>query len=108
MTFLTARLGASLAVFAISFPAVALDSMQCGSRLVSVGDSQQEVLDICGQPDATSGLVQTNHPPPITPVGPQGVELNPNVVWIYSAAPGRMSKSLTFEGGALRVIRTGP
>jgi hypothetical protein len=32
--------------------------------------------------------------------------MNPNVVWIYLGGPGQMDKSLTFEGGSLRVIRT--
>lgn len=98
---------AGLGAFLSSPPGAALDSMQCGSQLVSVGDSQQQVLDACGPPDATHGLVQTNQPAPNTPVGPEGVSLNPNVVWIYLGGPGQMENSLTFEGGSLRVIRTG-
>jgi hypothetical protein len=98
---------AGLGAFLSSPQVAALDSMECGSQLVSVGDSQQKVLDTCGQPDATHGLVQTNQPAPDTLVGPEGVSLNPNVVWIYRGSPGQMDKSLTFEGGSLRVIQTG-
>ena len=98
---------AGLGAFLSSPPGAALDSMDCGDQLVSIGDSQQQVLDTCGQPDATHGLVQTNQPPADTPVGPEGVPLNRNVVWIYRGEPGQMDKSLTFEGGSLRVIQTG-
>jgi len=101
--WVVAGLGAILS----SPPGAALDSMECGSQLVSVGDSQQQVLDTCGQPDATRGLVQTNDPTPNTPVGPEGVSMNRNIIWIYGGGPGQMGKSLTFEGGSLRVIRTG-
>jgi len=102
-TWLVASLSAVLYPCAVT----ALDSMDCGTQLVSVGDSQQKVLDTCGQPDATRGLVQTNHPAPSTPIGSEGVSWNPNIVWIYRGGPGQMNKSLTFEGGSLRLISTG-
>jgi hypothetical protein len=44
------RIGCGLLLLALAGPAVAADSMRCGSRLVATGDSAAKLLGVCGEP----------------------------------------------------------
>jgi hypothetical protein len=59
------------------------DSMECNGSLVSPGDSQATVLEMCGEPTSRTGDQ-----------------------WAYQAE-GSLSKIVTFGGGVVVTIRDG-
>jgi hypothetical protein len=88
-------------------------NLRCGNRLVSVGDSQADVLDRCGQPDARSqwqhgGYVSRLFDPetesyraPKLLKGPVSMER-----WTYDFGPNMFIRRLVFENGRLIEIET--
>jgi hypothetical protein len=104
--------------------AVASDSMRCGRYVVSMGDSQSRVLDICGEPQrawqdgfieqtvlGTDGYYPVN-PGPLPPY-PPGYETEvrrviPVYKWEYNLGRGRFLKTLVFHGDTLVDIVDGP
>ena len=79
------------------------DSMRCGTNLVNIGDTQEDVLKTCGKPYALRDLTKPNAPPQI--VGDQPVDYRPNIQWIYHPGYGQFDKVLVFEGGQLTEIK---
>jgi len=79
------------------------DSMRCGTSLVNIGDTQQDVLKMCGKPYALRDLVDPNAPQQI--VGDQPVDNRPNIQWIYHPGYGQFDNVLVFEGGQVTQIK---
>ncbi|UCF89975.1 MAG: DUF2845 domain-containing protein [Desulfobacterales bacterium] len=82
-----------LAVSILHYPARALDSaadMQCGTEIVSVGDTQFDVRVKCGEPTR------------ITPGSGAGFEQ-----WTYNFGPTEFFYYLTFAEGSLEKIEVG-
>ncbi len=83
----------------LAAPAWAADSLRCGSRLVTLGDSKVRVLDVCGEPLAREVLgSRTLHQ------GTRGFFLESTEVverWTYDAGRTHFRRELTFSGGRL-------
>jgi hypothetical protein len=104
----------SLALLVVGFlacsPAFA-DSMRCGTRLVSEGDSRAEVAAQCGEPtDVVEQRSVFRRPVvwgygrPIY-VGQDFVEV-PVEIWLYNLGPNKLMRRLRFEGGYVVEIET--
>lgn len=89
--------------FTVAFASAPADAMECGGRLVQVGESEQQILDMCGEP--TSREVRNRGVPPqyggLTWQSPETEE------WTYVPGPGQFVRHLRFENGVLEQIRAG-
>ncbi len=99
------RLLAVLLSLVVSTAVMAVDSLRCGSRLVSLGDSAVKVRQLCGEPLAREVVAtRTRHlgvPVAFTEIT-ELVEM-----WTYEVGPTRFRRELTFSGGALEAIEFG-
>lgn len=100
-----------LVLLAATQAAGAEDSMRCGSRLASTGDSKYRVLQLCGEPASVSVIGTLQQPrlfffhgfglrfldPPF--------EFVPVEVWTYNFGPNKLLRRLRFEGDELVDIR---
>jgi hypothetical protein len=103
MTLLSLALLAQLAAGPIgtfAAPRRADDGLQCGNRLITVGDLKSEVLFVCGSP-----LTREQHLE-IRRVGSSVVTVNVDV-WTYDPGAGSFLRVLTFEDGRLVEILAG-
>jgi hypothetical protein len=94
---------ALLVVFMAGSPAYA-DSLRCGSKLVSEGDSSAEVREKCGTPDSKRDVEE-----PVQARGVNGqvyqVGTTRHEVWRYRRSQGSFPAVLTFdENGVLKKI----
>ncbi|MCB1824596.1 MAG: DUF2845 domain-containing protein [Candidatus Competibacteraceae bacterium] len=113
-----------LALVLVTVAAVA-DSMRCGSYIVSDGDSQSRVLDLCGEPRRAwqdgfiEQVVRRNDgyydpsatPQPYPRLSGQETEtrrLIPVYKWEYNLGRGTFLKTLVFQGDILARIIDGP
>ena len=103
------------------------DSIRCGGYLVTPGDSQSQVLHVCGEPqsarqdgfieqvwyrsDDAVGMIQPVPSDPYTLPPRYAVEqrrLLPVYRWEYNFGHGTFLKILTFHGDLLVDIAAGP
>ncbi len=79
------------------------DTLRCGNSLISVGITQSEVLQKCGEPD---GRVERSEPVyGRYPNGNTYVAGNTTQqVWHYQRRSGQFPADLTFEAGVLKKI----
>ena len=91
-------------------------TLRCQGRIVSIGDTQSEVLEKCGKPDEVTqreespnsyisqifDYEQERYIAPKLIKGPIRVEL-----WTYDFGPTRFIRYLRFENGKLIKIETG-
>jgi hypothetical protein len=90
----------------LSFPAWAVDSLRCGSRLVDLGDSKVKVLNVCGEPQAREVLgSRTLHYGARRGGFIETTELVEK--WTYDAGRTNFLRELTFSGGDLVDIEFG-
>ncbi|NKF22769.1 DUF2845 domain-containing protein [Solimonas marina] len=76
-------------------PALALDTVRCGSRLVSVGMTMSEVLDACGEPSLRDAWTPAGNP-----------MLGYAEEWTYNLGSGQLLRLLRFRNGELQRIDT--
>jgi hypothetical protein len=92
-----------MSIVLIAVPTLSMaQTIRCGTRLISVGSSQAEVVATCGNPS------QVNHGS--VTHGAVGVTTQPNVVvgtseeverevWIYNFGPSKLMERVRFEDG---------
>ncbi len=100
--------GAVFMFFVTAFSAGA-DTMRCGDRLVSTGDTSGEVVLKCGEPflrevvAVKRGLIERSVKP--------GEDIAPTDVlvekWYYNLGQEMFIRILTFEGGVLVSVEEG-
>lgn len=108
----TVRLGlalfAAVGIAATASPAAALD---CGQRLVTIGDSAAHVRAVCGEPASTMTRTETRTQFVAAPVpggGTAGSVVSVTVqidVWVYDFGRRRFMEELTFENGYVQRMR---
>jgi hypothetical protein len=112
---------ASVGVFLRESPASADDGMRCGSRFVSLGDTQYDVRALCGEPDATDRRVLTRTEIRRIDVPcfrdqfgvvrcQRASAVQVEVVideWTYDFGTQRFVRLATFENGRLALVSTG-
>lgn len=94
-----------LAALAASGPAGASDTLRCGSRLVSVGDTKAEVLIKCGEPAWKDDWTDVA----ITGLD-SAIEQRISTVrerWVYNFGPSAFLEFLSFDNGRLTAISAG-
>ncbi len=78
-------------------------AMECEGHLVEVGDSEDQILQICGEPTRREvrnrGLSQD--------YGGLEWQSPETEEWTYDPGPGRFVRHLRFENGTLEQIRAG-
>ena len=89
--------------------AASADSLRCGSRLISEGDSIEKVLQLCGQPTATRRTWITRQPR--FEYGGQeipfeGTEDVPVDLWTYDFGPNKLMRRIRFVAGKVESIET--
>jgi len=100
-------------------PGAASDGLRCGTKLVQEGDSQYEVKTLCGVPDDVQQRTESRRVqravqrPCAHGTGSCVVVIDDYVEvviheWIYDFGPRRFLQYLTFEGGQLVDVRSGP
>ncbi|HSU41365.1 MAG TPA: DUF2845 domain-containing protein [Polyangiaceae bacterium] len=107
-------------VCALFSPRAAADSLRCGDRLASTGDSTYEVQSICGEPDAAVHRVEYRTVRIRVPAPCHDehgcrrcdaeVERTVEVVvddWTYDFGRNRFVEYVGFENGRLVSIREG-
>jgi hypothetical protein len=95
-------------------PAEADDNMRCGSKLITVGDGQDKVRTLCGEPtDITfQGVIRRAPryeygfgPRRYTYYGPGVIDM-PVEIWTYNLGSSKLLRKLRFVGGELDNIDT--
>ena len=86
-----------------SFNALADDSFHCGSSIIRVGQSSEEVAKKCGKPDSTETRIEPirarNASGGTREVGQTSVE-----IWQYNRGGGKFPAQLTIEDGKVKKI----
>jgi len=111
--------GALGAVMLLPEPSAASGGIRCGTRLVQEGDSQLEVKMLCGPPDDVQQRTEARRVqravqrPCARGAGTCAVVIDDFVEvditeWVYDFGPRRFLQFLTFEGGRLVDVRSGP
>lgn len=104
----------ALALLGAVSPAVADDNMRCGSKLVSVGDGQDKVRALCGEPSDITYRGTLRRAPRYeygfgvsrySYYGPGVIEM-PVEIWTYNFGSSKLLRKLRFVGGELDNIET--
>ena len=86
-----------------SFSTLADDIFRCGSSIIRVGLSSQEVAKKCGQPDSketrSEPILARNASGGTREIGQTSVE-----IWQYSRGAGKFPAVLTIEEGKIKKI----
>jgi hypothetical protein len=92
-----------LLILTMAAGSVRADALQCGSSLVSTGDTRNQVVAKCGNPadiERSSVLVQSvawvNGVP--VPAGNTLIEV-PVELWLYNFGPTQLMRRVRFESG---------
>ena len=109
-------------LLATFFPGPAM-AFRCGAELVTIGDTRDEVRDICGEPQSVETWTEERlRSYPLEPYIPYGYGRdrryeNPYAYqpfkivrveeWVYNLGSNRLIRYLRFENGRLRKIETG-
>jgi hypothetical protein len=97
------------AASALLVPAARADSMRCGSRIVKDGDSQETVLEVCGEPE-TKQRTWTERAPQYelggTTYSFPGTEYVPVDLWTYNFGPSKLMRRVRFVAGQVDSIAT--
>jgi hypothetical protein len=104
---------ATLLLGATSGPALADDSLRCGSRLITTGDSKDKVRTLCGEPTSVSlaGVARMGRygwgygSYDYSYFGPGWMEV-PVEIWTYNLGSNKLVRKLRFVGDELDDIRT--
>ena len=90
--------------------------LRCQGRLVSIGDTKEEVLDKCGKPDKRDQLEEDQNST-ISQIYDYKTEryMAPKVIkqpiqmerWTYNMGPNKFIRYLYFQNGELIKIETG-
>jgi hypothetical protein len=103
----------SLALLSLAAPSSAA-ALDCGTRLVTLGDSQAYVRSICGEPESISSHTESRTDFAAVPSRSDGrgvigsaITINVQVdVWIYDFGRTRFMEEMTFANGVLRSSRS--
>jgi hypothetical protein len=98
-----------LALFLLSLP-VAAESMRCGSKLVTDGDTMDKVRQLCGEPSAISRTEIMRIPQVWIGGRPYAVSNEavavPVETWTYNFGKYKLMRRVRFEDGVLTKIET--
>ncbi len=106
----TDKLLRAIAVLALALPPLAsADTMRCGSKLISEGDTQEKVLQYCGEPadQKRTWIVRK----PRFEVGGQEYSFNgeeevPVDLWTYDFGPNKLMRRVRMVAGKVDSIET--
>jgi hypothetical protein len=103
------RIALSFVVVLLIAHAASADSLRCGSRLISDGDTIEKVLQHCGNPTATKRTWITRQPR--FEYGGQeipfeGTEDVPVDLWTYDFGPNKLMRRIRFVAGKVQSIET--
>ena len=102
-----------LLIFAGNFSALAGSDLRCSGRIISVGNTQDYVLDKCGEPTSVKERTERLATGFRQRYPESHEELNYVItertieVWTYNLGSTQFIRYLTFRNGKLIAIRTG-
>jgi hypothetical protein len=97
MRVLIVTIGLSLLLAGAAFA----QPMQCGTGIVNPGDSQERVLELCGQPGASKQWTQT------IPDDDDGGGAQINwAEWAYQNGPDQFVNKVVFRNGVVYEIKS--
>jgi|YNPBryantNP2012_1023418.scaffolds.fasta_scaffold29545_2 hypothetical protein len=81
---------------------MAVQCIRCGGNLVCEGDSESELMEVCGKPDYVEdkGILKI-------PVGYRSYAYKPVRVFYYNCGSDRLVQFVTITGGTITEIRSG-
>jgi len=103
-------IAALLACSALALPTLAsADTMRCGSKLINAGDTQDKVLQCCGEPTAQQRTWIVRKPR--FEVGGQEYSFNgeeevPVDLWTYDFGPNKLMRRVRMVAGKVESIET--
>jgi hypothetical protein len=111
-----AALAAALttALLCVAVPVEADDYMRCGSKLITIGDGQDKVRTLCGEPTDITLRGMIRRAPRYdygygynryTYYGPGVIDM-PVEIWTYNFGSSKLLRKLRFVGGELDYIET--
>ncbi len=86
------------ALLLFTIPAIAEDTLRCGSKIVRTGMTMAEVKKYCGNPTSTAVEVQDVRS------GPRVVGTTEIHTWTYRRTSGQRTAILLFDQGELKSI----
>ena len=86
------------AILIAALPAVAEDTLRCGSKIVRTGMTMADVKKYCGNPTSTAVEVQNVR------AGRRVVGTTEIHTWIYRRSSGQRTAVLQFDQGTLKTI----
>jgi Protein of unknown function (DUF2845) len=100
-------------------PGASANGMRCENKLVQAGNTQYEVRSLCGPPDDVQQRTESRRVQrAVQRPCPNGNGYCSTVIddwvdvvieeWTYDFGPSRFLQYLTFEGGKLVLVRSGP
>jgi hypothetical protein len=101
----------ALVVLAMLAASPAFAAFRCGSKIVTEGDTRDEVASKCGEPTDVITLQSVFRRPTIwihgRPhfIGSDFIEV-PVENWIYNLGPNKLMRQIRFEGGVVAEIKT--
>jgi hypothetical protein len=110
MNRLHGLLAQALLVALLATAPAAADSLRCGTRLVTDGDSAGKVRALCGEPTEVSRSEILRRP--VVWIGGTPYYVSQDLVpvpvetWTYNLGPQKLMRQLRFEDGVLVWIRT--
>jgi hypothetical protein len=92
-----------MSIILIAVPTLSMaQTIRCGTRLISIGSSQAEVVAVCGNPtqvnhgSVTRGAVGVATRPTVVVGTSEEVE---SEVWIFNFGPNSLMQRVRFEDG---------
>jgi hypothetical protein len=86
-------------------------AFRCGTKLVSEGDTREQVAAKCGEPDEVVNQSSVFRRPVIWTrgrpyyIGESSIEI-PVESWVYNLGPNKLMRRVRFEGGVVIEIET--
>ena len=91
-----------IVVLVFADTSLAVQCIRCGGNLVCEGDSESELMEVCGKPDYVEdkGILKI-------PVGYRSYAYKPVRVFYYNCGSDRLVQFVTITGGTITEIRSG-
>lgn len=90
------------AALSATFVASSARALECGSSIVTVGDSGVRVREVCGEPVSTISRMEARTVFQGNGTAAVAVTITVQVdTWVFDFGPGRFRQELTFENGVL-------
>jgi len=103
------RVALVVAASIVTAQSASADTLRCGSKLISEGDSIEKVIQYCGEPTATKRTWSTRQPRfehGGQEIPFEGTEDVPVDLWTYDFGSSKLIRRIRFVAGKVESIET--